>query len=200
MEEKSIERKKPNFLKRFLTSYRKIPDKKPYIEFVTAILSIPVLLTVILLNLNTLTGNKDKKETKDTNTPPQTVVITAPAANNPNPVTSEDDEECTPEIGPIEITAPEDGEIVTDNPVFVSVRYEQGEYCSVVWSYRINGGRWSDYDDRSIALYNPPPGNIRFELRVKSIVGEDSRTLTRNFTYQGTEILQTTPTASASAN
>lgn len=200
MEEKHEPRKKPNFLKRFLTSYRKIPDKKPYIEFVTAILSIPVLLTVILLNLNSLTGTKDK-EAKDSSTPaPQTVVITAPASNNTNTATSEKEEECTPEIGPIEITAPEEGETVTDNPVFVSVKYEKGDYCSVVWSYRINGGRWSDYDDKSIALYNPPPGTIRFELRIKSVVSDDSLTLTRSFTYQGTDIIQTTPTASSSAN
>ena len=198
MEERESRRRRQNFLTRILTSYRKIPDKKPYIEFVTAILSIPVLLTVILLNLNTLTGNKEKETKVDKNST-QTIVVTAPAANNNEPV-STNDEECIPEVGPIEITAPEDGEVVTDNPVFVSVSYKQGEYCSVVWSYRINGGRWSDYDDRSIALYNPPPGNIRFELKVKSIVGNDSRTLTRNFTYQGTDIVQTTPTASTSAN
>jgi hypothetical protein len=195
MEERQIERKKPNVIKKVLTSYRKIPDKKPYIEFVTAILSIPVLLTVILLNFNSLTGNKDK-ETKNSN-PPQTVVITAPDSGN---VQNTKEEECTKEVGPISITSPDDGEVITDNPVFVSISYKQGEYCSVVWSYRINGGRWSDYDDRSIALYNPPPGNIRFELRVKSVVSNDSRTLTRNFVYQGTNIIQTTPTASSSAN
>lgn len=198
MEEKRELRKRPNFLKRALLSYRKIPDKKPYIEFITALLSVPVLLTVILLNLNTLTGNKEK-ETKTTNNTPQTVVVTAPDTNN-QPVTNQQQEECIPEIGPISITAPEDGEVITDNPVFVSISYKQGDYCSVVWSYRINGGKWSDYDDRSIALYNPPPGKIRFELRVKSVVGSDSRTLTRNFTYQGTSIIQTTPSASSSAN
>lgn len=192
------ERKQQNFLTRFLTSYRKIPDKKPYIEFVTAILSIPVLLTVILLNLNTLTGNKDK-DTKSEEKTPQTIVVTAPDSNNTQNTTTKD-EECTPEVGNISITSPDEDEIVTDNPVFVSINYKQGDYCSVVWSYRINGGRWSDYDDRSIALYNPPTGAIRFELRVKSVVGNDSRTLTRNFKYQGTDIVQTTPTASSSAN
>lgn len=194
MEEKHTHRSKPNPIKRFLTSYRKIPDRKVYIEFITALLSIPVLLTVILLNLNSLTGNKDKVPT-NTNATPQTVVITAPAANEKTV-----QEECIPEVGPVSISSPDDGEVITDNPVFVSINYRQGDYCSVVWSYRINGGRWSDYDDRSIALYNPPPGNIRFELRVKSVVGNDSRTLTRNFVYQGTNIIQTTPSASSSAN
>jgi hypothetical protein len=195
MEERQVERKKPNVLKKVLTSYRRIPDKKPYIEFITAILSIPVLLTVILLNFNSLTGNKDK-ETKE-NTTPQTVVITAPDSGN---VQNTKEEECIKEVGPVSITSPEEGEVIIDNPVFVSISYKQGEYCSVVWSYRINGGKWSDYDDRSIALYNPPPGNIKLELRVKSVVGNDSRTLTRNFIYQGTNIIQTTPTASSSAN
>jgi hypothetical protein len=195
MEERQVERKKPNVLKKVLTSYRRIPDKKPYIEFITAILSIPVLLTVILLNFNSLTGNKDK-ETKE-NTTPQTVVITAPDSGNVQ-ITKE--EECIKEVGPVSITSPEDGEVIIDNPVFVSISYKQGEYRSVVWSYRINGGKWSEYDDRSIALYNPPPGNIKLELRVKSVVGNDSRTLTRNFVYQGTNIIQTTPTASSSAN
>jgi hypothetical protein len=195
MEERHVERKKPDVLQRILRSYRKIPDKKPYIEFITAILSIPVLLTVIILNLNTLRG--EKKDTPPTNTTPQTVVITAPESNT---VETTPQEECIKEVGPISITSPDDGEVITDNPVFVSISYKQGEYCSVVWSYRINGGKWSDYDDRSIALYNPPPGSIKFELRVKSVVGNDSSTLTRNFVYQGTNIIQTTPTASSSAN
>ena len=202
MEEKEI-KKKPGFLSRLATSYRKIPDKKPYIEFVTAILSIPVLLTVILLNVNSLTGNKDKA-TKTTPTP-QTVVITAPGTNSQSqspradaqPTTQQ--EECTPEVGPISITAPNEGDTVTDNPVFIGISYKQGDYCSAVWSYRINGGSWSDYDDQSISLYNPPPGNIRFELRVKSVVGSDSRTLTRNFIYQGTSIQQITPPPASSS-
>jgi len=125
---------------------------------------------------------------------PKTVVVTVPVANNTNPTQAE----CNPDIGPIAISSPDEGDIITDNPVFVSVDYKQGKYCSVVWSYRINGGKWSDYDDRSIALYNPPPGNIKLDLRVKSVVGGTTESLTRNFTYQGTSIIQNT--ASSSAN
>ncbi|HSA83544.1 MAG TPA: hypothetical protein VLF20_01505 [Patescibacteria group bacterium] len=187
------EKKKSNFLQKIATSYRKIPDKKPYIEFVTAILSVPVLLTVILLNFNSLTGSKDEK--KDTTVPPQTIVITAPASNNETTTTQQ--EECTPEVGPIEITSPEEGEEVSNNPLFVSIRYGQDDFCSVVWSYRINNGAWSEYDDRSIALYNPPPGTIKLELRVKSVVGTDTAMLTRNFTYRGTELIPQTATESA---
>lgn len=192
------EKKKPNFLQKLATSYRKIPDKKPYIEFVTAMLSIPVLLTVILLNLNTLTGTKDQ-EAKGASITPQTIVVTAPNESNQQQVVTQQ-KECTPEIGPVEIVSPEEDEEISDNPLSVTINYDQGNYCSVVWAYRINGGAWSDYDDKSIALYNPPSGTINFELKVKSVVGADSTTLTRTFIYKGTEIIQTTPTASSSAN
>jgi hypothetical protein len=67
-------------------------------------------------------------------------------------------------------------------------------YCPVVWSYRINNGRYSDFDDKSIALYNPPNGNIVFDLRVRSLISDDEKILKRTFTYEGT------PTASESAN
>ena len=194
-EKKVVEKKKPNIFKRALLSYRKIPDKKPYIEFITALLSVPVLLTVILLNLNTLTGSKDKETTP---TPaPEKIFVTLPGGVTNAPTLS--DEECTKAIGPININPPEENETVSDNPVVVAINYQQGNFCSAVWSYRINGGRWSDYDDKSIALYNPPAGNIKFELRVKSVVTSDTENLVRNFVYK-TDSLSITPTASASAN
>ena len=192
MEDKKVN-KKQHVLKRIL---KKIPDNKTYIEFITALLSIPVLLTVILLNFNSLRTPK----TDNTTTPtPQTVVVTVPDSGKPQTIVTQE-EECIPEIGPIEITSPEEGEVVTDNPLFVSIRYEQDEFCSVVWSYRINGGKWSEYDDRSIALYNPPPGAIKFELRIKSVVGTDTEILTKNFSYTGTEIVSDIATNSAQTN
>lgn len=189
------EKKKPNFFKKALFSYRKIPDKKPYIEFVTALLSVPVLLTVILLNLNSLTGTKDKEPKTTT---PEKIFITLPGGATSVPTLSE--EECTPEIGPLEIKSPEEREVVTENPVFVDIAYQQGKYCSVVWSYRTNGGKWSDYDDKSIALYNLSTGNIKLDLRIKSVVSSDNETITRNFIYKGDGIVPTTPVGSGSAN
>ncbi len=39
--------------------YKALPDQKKYIEFVTALLSIPVLLTVLLINLSNLNNKKE---------------------------------------------------------------------------------------------------------------------------------------------
>jgi len=182
-------KKSNNIFKKFFLSYRGIPNKKPYVEFLTALLSIPVLLTVVLLNLNTLSNKENKSENKSQ----EKVFITLPGGGSV-------EAPCKEEIGPIEISSPQEGETVLDNPVFVDIIYRQGEYCSVVWSYRINGGKWSDYSDNSIALYNPPSGNIRFELRVKSVVSNENKTLKRNFIYKGKSIVPTDQTSSSSAN
>lgn len=116
--------------------YQDIPNKKPYIEFLTALLTIPVLLTVILLNLNSLRSDEEK-------TPqPEQVIITLPGSGEQTVVTATPSSgPCKEEIGPISVTSPEEKETVTNNPVAVRISYEQGEYCAVVWSYRINGGR-----------------------------------------------------------
>lgn len=187
--------KKPQgFFKRILFSYRSIPNKKPYIEFLTALLSVPVLLTVILINLNALRGDK-AKDTTPTTTTEKIYVTTAPGSNTSNGETVKED--CKKDIGPIEITSPDEKDTINSNPVNVTIDYDQGDYCSVVWSYRINGGNWSDYSDNSISLYDLPNGNVKFELRVKSVVNNTSKTLTRNFNYQGNS---GTKTGSSSAN
>ena len=74
---------------------------------------------------------------------------------------------------------------MSDNPVEIDISYDNSQYCGAAWSYRVNDGGWSGYDDRSVALYNLPKGAVKFELRVKSIVGSDTTSLTRNFTYNG---------------
>jgi len=192
MEAKNLRRRRPNLFRRLMLSYRKIPDRKVYIEFITAILSIPVLLTVIILNFNTLFGQKAKTPV----TPTEKIYITSPAEKNTTNISTQP---CTPGIGFIDIASPVEGETVTDNPVSVSINYDKNGYCEVVWSYRINNGKWSDYDDKSIALYNPPQGAIKFDLRVKSIVNSDTDSLTRNFIYRGTSIINS-PVSSSSAN
>jgi hypothetical protein len=210
--------------KKFLLSYRKLPDKKPYIEVLTAVLSVPVLITVIMLNLNNL--NSQKKESTESNakvkeqtvyvpieskTLPKKTTNNQPLADNPatspEPTAHSSISACKTEIGPVAITSPEESETITDNPVSINVDYETGEYCAVVWSHRINGGSWSEYDDKSIALYNLPKGKIKLEIRVKSIASGGEKILTRNFIYNGNSQAltpspdtQTSNTSSGSAN
>jgi len=202
--------------KKLVNSIRRLPDKKQYVEFFTAILSVPVLITVILLNLSNLTASKNTKQTPTpaAATTPQTIYITAPGGQNtvgnnqPNAPTtaatinpSATQGPCKPQIGPVAITSPQEGQTVSDNPVNITIVYQNDTYCSVVWSYQINGGSWSDFDNKSIALYNPPQGNITLNLRVQSTVSDQQETLTRHFTYNGSTTIATpTPTIASSNN
>lgn len=195
------ENKRSNFWRKTQIFYRKIVEKKPHIEFITAILSIPVLLTVIIININNLKGQKNDKIAMVTPPPVQEkIYVTVPNSGTKTDVKAISQAPCKQTIGPITIASPEENEVVTDNPVAVNIDYKQGNFCSVVWSYQINGGTWSDFDDKSIALYNPPTGNIKFELKVKSVVSSDGLNLTRNFIYKGANTISTTPTATPSAN
>lgn len=174
----------------FKRSVKEFHTKKPHLEFFTALLTIPVLLTVIILNLNNL-----RQEDKKTDEPRQVIVTQIP--NTTQTIVTK--ATCEPGIGDISIESPDENEEVSDNPVNVDINYDAGEFCSVVWSYRVNNGGWSNYDDRSIALYNLPNGNVKFELRVKSVVNNQQKNLTRNFVYSGaknspTPSLTLTPT------
>lgn len=160
--------------------------KKHHIEFITALLSIPVLLTVFALNWNNLNTNKD------TDKKPEIIISLPPQKNDPTQIPTK--AQCKAGIGATTISSPQEGETTSDNPVDVIITYNPGDYCAAVWSYRINSGAWSDYDDKSIAIYNPPSGNIQLEVRVKSIVNGQQKTLTRNFTYKSSSPTLT-PTA-----
>jgi hypothetical protein len=194
---------KRNIIQRLLRSYRSLPQKKQYVEFFTAILTIPVLLTVIILNISNLRKDETAKS-KPTET--KQIVITVPTERSSQtekndisltPSLTPTNSICKKEIGPIEIVIPKEKETVSENPVDVVIQYEIGEYCAVVWSYRINNGKWSDYDDKSIAIYNPPKGEITLELRVKSVASSEEKTITRKFTYQPQD---EQPTATQSAS
>jgi len=188
-----------------------LPDKKKYIEVITASLSIPVLLSVVLINYlniqerrsndkitSTITeAPKDQSPTiitiikePDQNATPTPTIITSPTQS----VTKE---ECIKDIGPISIATPEENEAVTSNPLEINIQYDQGEYCSVVWSYRINNGNWSNFIDNDIFIYNMDSGQKTIELHVKSIVSNASKTIRRTFTYENAYMMSTptiTPT------
>lgn len=183
-------RPKGNFLVRLLTSYKSIPNKKPYVEFFTALLSIPVLLTVVLLNLNTLSSTKNAKPSETPKGGNIFVLPTSEEKASPSTTTKTETvvvtkEACKKQLGPVAIDSPQEGETLSDNPVSLNISYDNEEYCGAVWAYRINNGKWSDYDDKSIALYNLPQGNIKVEVRVKSLASSEEKTLMRSFIYTG---------------
>jgi len=198
---------KPSQFERLKKWYRGLPGKKQYLEFITAFLTIPVLLTVLLSNVSNL-QNQKKPSTTTAPTPIiEKIVVTQPAANtslneSPTPTptatpTPTPGPECTQLVGPIEITYPTEGSTVSDDPVCFTITRQGQNYCSVVWSYRINGGSWSGYTNNSICMYGLTPGVKTLDLRVNSIVSNDSTMLTRTFSVAGTPT--PTPTVATSS-
>lgn len=190
----------PSLFQRFIDWQRRLPDKKRYAEFITAVLSIPVLITVMILNIVNL---KQKEPTPPPS--PTRIVEYIPITNTTNPpntpipsssVIPPTSSDCKKEVGPVEISYPVEGATLNENPVTVVVSYHPGEYCAVVWSYRINSGTWSQFDDKSIALYNMTSGEKKLDLRVKSIASGQEVFLNRTFTYENSD---STPVSTESA-
>lgn len=172
---------------KFLKFLQKGIERKHYLEFITAALSIPVLITVLVLNLSSLNGQK--KNTVVTPTPQvKEIIIHDNTGVSPRPT---DIPSCRKEVGPVTISYPKEGATVTDNPVNFIISYEDEAYCSVVWSYRINNGTWSEYSSNSPSIYNMPNGQIKFDLRVQSTVSQDQQVLSRTFNYQGAVVTPT---------
>lgn len=174
-----------DMLQRVRTKLHNLPDKKRYVELLTALLTVPVLVTVLLLNIANL---RTSKETPEEPSPTGTPSITIIEHKEPSPVSSLNispsqsaSEPCIKEIGPIEIVSPAEGTTVTTNPLHIDIQRNSTGYCQVVWSYRINNDPWSDYIDSSIYLYNVPSGQKTIEVRVKSIVSHDQTLLRRTF-------------------
>lgn len=200
-----IQKKTRKILKGISKWFHHLPDRKRYFDLVAGVLGIPALVLVIILNYNNLQSNK--KTTTPAPTPVQTsttpiIIQTGPSSgsqnsNNTSPTPSST--ACKKQIGPISISYPQEGATVSDNPLNIIINYNDSDYCSVVWSYRINGGQWSDYSSNSIALYNMPSGNVTLDLRVQSTVSQDQSMITRHFTYNGSNN-NPTPTASSSAH
>lgn len=176
--------------------FKKLPEHKTYLELITGLLTIPVLLTVILLNFASIM-NRNEKPQNTPPTPPTPIIIEerespSPASTQtPQAIVTPTPEVCKKEVGPVSIVFPKEGEEVSNNPVNFVIRYEDSSYCSVVWSYRINSGPWSEFSSNSPVIYNLPGGAVKFELRVQSTASSDQELLVRNFTYTGS--IQRTP-------
>src|SRR5690606_37404596 len=116
---------------------------------------------------------------------PIIIEVSGPQERENNVPTPTDSPVCKEEVGPISITFPQEGAVVKDSPVCINIRDADEDYCSVVWSYRINNGTWSEYNSNSPCLYNLPTGDVKFELRVQSTVSQDTDVLERTFKYEG---------------
>ncbi len=185
-------------IKSWFKKLKRMKLSKMHLDYIAGLLTIPVLLTAILINFTNLDKNKTVTPPPvggPTSSPNSKVIVITQPVNNTQP--TPDAQTCTKSIGPISITYPTEGQNVSDNPLCINIDYSNNNYCSVVWSYRINNGSWSAYNSDEPCLYNLPSGSVQFQLRVQSTVSNSSETLTRNFTYSGTNNGPTpTPTPS----
>lgn len=182
----------------------RLPEKKPHLDFIAAILTIPLLIITLVLNLNNLTGKNSASKITPTLTPAPTIIYQGISENvtplrvttKPQPTASQN--QCIKDIGPISISYPQEGQTISDNPVCIGINYQAGNYCSVVWAYQINGGNLSDYSNDSVCLYNLPSGQDTFVLHVKSLASPSTMTLTRSFSYKNiSDTVTITPTLTA---
>ncbi len=177
--------------------HQKVISKKPYIEFLTAFISVPLSITWLFLNLNNI-KNVTAGPTPSPSVSPVVTIIKEKEAvttsstsvkglNTTNPTTVVkvvEKEACKEGLGTVKIVSPAEGEVVTGDPVTFTIDYDNSTYCNAAWSYRVNGGEWSGYSDTSLGVYNLPEGPVTFELHVKSVVNDDATTLVRKFIYK----------------
>lgn len=191
--------------------YNELPEKKKWVDMVTAVLTIPVLITVIAGNLGSLKKN-EKPPTVSAQSPQPTVEKIIIRENTlPGGKQDEDNigvnrniEEPTPTVScnetlqNYEITYPIENEKISVDPVCVKLtQTEQGNFCSVVRAYRVNNSGWTTYNNDPICLYNMASGPVKLEVRTKSSATGQEKTYTRNFSYQNESIpAQATPTTS----
>lgn len=169
--------------------YRSLPDKKVYFELLGAVLTIPVLVTVILLNLTNLSGNK-KNDPAPT---PQIIRVVEkdPSSNTVTSVPADvggaqrvsPQAVCKKEIGPVNISSPQEGEVTSKNPACITVAYKTGEYCGIEWAVKVDNGAYSEFASKDVCFYNLSPGSKSVNVKVRSLEGGEELILQRNFVY-----------------
>lgn len=169
-------------LQRLKDWFAKLPDKKKYLELITAFLSIPVLLTVLLTNVSQIKKTTSQPQTEITTNAPTKEIIIREITKIIEP-TTEPVEACIPEVGMISVQSPKDDETVTQNPFTIDIVYTDDQYCPVVWAYRMNTSSWSAYTNKSIDIYNLEPGQKKLEIKVRSTISKEEKILSRNFIY-----------------
>ena len=177
-------------IKKLIKKIQNIRIKKVHLDYIAGLLSIPVLITAVVINYTNLSSRNNKTSPVPTSAPStsKVIVVTQSGSSNQPTVTQA---ACIKSIGPIEITYPTENQNVSNNPLCITINYPNTSYCPVIWSYRINNGAWSDLGSTVPCLYNLPSGSVQFTLKVDSTVSSDTTTLVRNFTYSGSNNIPT---------
>ncbi len=174
--------------------WKNLPEKKKYLEIVTALLSIPVLATAILLNLGSLRG----KDSANPAPPAQNVTL-VPVELKDKDVTPTT-KQCKKEVGPVEIVYPKEDSTVKENSVCIEIAQKSADYCSVQWSFKLDEGDWSSFTDKQFCFNNLSPGPHNVKVIVKSTTSQDQTLLERQFNYKTSSAQPTSATGSGTLN
>lgn len=161
--------------------WKSLPDKKKYLEVVTALLSIPVLATAILLNFGSL-RNKNT-DTQPTPIQQQGGVTVIPVELKEKGV-SPTNNQCKKEVGPVEIVYPKENQTVSENSVCIEIAQKSADFCSVQWSFKLDEGEWSAFTDKQFCFSNLSPGPHDVQVIVKSTVSQDQSLIEKQFNYK----------------
>ncbi len=186
-----------NKCKKFIKGF---PAIKSHLDVFIALLTILLTVTVLAQNWKNLHGATSTTTSPTQQTPipsqnssnhPKRIYVQVTATPNlnqptPSPQPTLPLSACTPGIGSIAISSPAQNSTVSQNPVCISINYNQGSYCSSVWAYNINGATYSSYGNAQPCFYSLPSGNITFNLMVKSLVNSDTQSISRSFIYSST--------------
>lgn len=195
-------------LEKFRHWYRVLPDKKRYLEFVTALLTIPVLLTVIYTNFKSIKSDKEpqtvpasekiiivtnteKKESENELVKGTSISSTPSPTSIPSPTSPK---VCKKEVGPVKISKPSEEEVVQDDLVCVNIDYSNEDYCSVSWAYKLDNNSWSQNTSSPFCFSNLNQGKHELDIRIQSTVSSDETTLERTFYYKSKESPTPIPT------
>src|SRR3989344_2230039 len=120
-------------LEKFRHWYRILPDKKRYLEFVTALLTIPVLLTVIYTNMVSIREDKKSNTTPTPEKSEKIVIIREDEnkenekSNTPTPIPTlelsptQSTKECKKEVRPVKISIPSEKTSAQEDLICINI-------------------------------------------------------------------------------
>src|SRR3989338_7179157 len=148
--------------------WKNLPEKKKYLEIVTALLSIPVLATAIILNLNSLnrkdvTGPQQPTQNQQS---AQNGGVTLVPAEVRNQTATPTTVSCRKEVGPVDVVYPKENQTVSDSPLCIDIAQKSADYCSVQWSFKLNDGQLSAFTNSQFCFSNLSSGPQKLQVRV----------------------------------
>jgi len=182
-------------------------DKKKLIDLIIGFLTIPSLITILILNLNNLKESKTDTSDKTTSNQEKTIIIqnqptaSQSADNNnlpkPSPIVFPSPEEnCNPNSDSIQIVYPKENQTVHDNPFCISMKIDENDNsCPLEWAYSVNHKPLSAWSSEPICFYDLKNGEVNLKIVVKNKKSGLTKNYEVNFLYEYEEKSPATPSA-----